>query len=229
MALIKLTAIVDNISGKLNGSVFARNKGGHYVRSKSNPTNPRTGIQSSARAAFASIAAAWRGLTGAQRSAWNGATNDFPYQNKLGDTKTLSGFSLHQKLNRNLQLVGAAALTVPNSPVNTAAPTDMTLVNGGVGELTLQGDLNADTAAGALLVYATPAISPGINNFTNRLRLIGQLAHGGFTTGTDIATMYTNKYGALPIGAKIGVQVVNISTATGQASAPAVASVVVTQ
>lgn len=182
-----------------------------------------------ARSAFAAISAAWRGLTDAQRNAWNNATGDYPYQNKLGDTKTLSGFALHQKLNRNLGLIGVAPIASPLSPEFTAGPTDVVLTNPTAGTLSLKADLEASTSLGKVLIFATGPLSPGVNNFQKRLRVIGTETQSNIRTGIDITSLYAAAFGTPAIGAKVGVQVVNITTATGQASAPAVGDVIVTQ
>ena len=180
------------------------------------------------RAIFGGISAMWRGLSQGQRNAWNNATIDYPYQNKLGDTKNLSGFALHQKQNRNLALAGAAAILSPVSPVYNATPLGLNLTNPGAGLLKITADLDITTAPGRVIVYATGPLSAGVNNFQTRLRVIGSLTQVQLRAGLDITAMYTASFGAPTIGAKVGVQVINIATQTGQASVPVVASVVVT-
>ena len=44
MAKIKMTAIVADMRNKLNGSVFSRNRGGAYIRTKVTPINPQTSV-----------------------------------------------------------------------------------------------------------------------------------------------------------------------------------------
>ena len=225
MALIKLTAIVDNISGKLNGTVFANNKGGHYMRSKSKPTNPQTAEQSLRRSIFASIASQWRELNQGQRNAWDQAAQDFPYTNRLGDTKILSGFSLHQKLNTNLTLTGAAAdLAGPPSPQGVGS------VVGAIGSFLIaepdnlnlseiEFDMEGKRSGTSILVYATAGLSPGVSNFNNRLRLIsvGAPALNGTTT-MEITGDYENRFGIPTVGAKIGYGLRVINNTTGEAS-----------
>lgn len=219
MALIKLTAIVDNISGKLNGTVFARNKGGHYMRSKSNPVNPRTSQQMEVRSAFGAIASAWRSLSEAARNAWNETAADFPYQNRLGDTKTLSGFGLHQKLNRNIELAGGTAIEFPPTAQGAAGIGRVTLVFDDQ-RLQIRGTVFSEPGqTNKVLVYATPAISPGVSNFTNRLRLIQTSPVGGLIAGLDVTESYTANFGAPSVGQKIGIAVRVINENTGEASA----------
>ena len=225
MALIKLTAIVDNISGKLNGSVFANNKGGHYVRSKSKPTNPQTSEQSLRRSIFASIASSWRELSQGQRNAWEQAAQDFPYTNRLGDTKILSGFSLHQKLNTNLTLIQQAAdLAGPPSPQGVGsvvhAAGSFILPQPGDDPLSeIEFGMEGRRQATSVLVYATAGLSPGISNFNNRLRLISVKAPElSGTTTLDITQPYIARFGTPAEGSKIGFGLRIINANTGEAS-----------
>lgn len=224
MALIKLTAIVDNISGKLNGTVFANNKGGHYIRSKSNPTNPRTHHQAGIRAKFGAIASKWRELTQSERNAWDAAAENFPYTNRLGDTKILSGFALHQQLNNNLSLTTAAAdLAGPPLPQGVGA------VESAFGDYLTRNpeplfEVHFDTigkrAGTQVLMYATAAMSPGIQNFTNQLRLLTVIDTGlSGTTMIDATELYNLRFGAPAAGTKIGIGLRVVNTTTGEASA----------
>lgn len=229
MALIKLTAVVDNISGKLNGSVFARNKGGHYIRSKSNPTNPQTTRQNMVRSLLSGVSTEWRQLTPGQREAWKGAAQDFPYQNKLGDSKIYSGFNLFVKHNQNLKNYDSESptLTSPMAPAPTIPPFGVT---GSIG-LNAQGtaitlaevemNFSERSPNTVFLLYATPPISHGVSNFKNRLRLIytddGTSSASNLVV-SDITTEYPLFFGVPADGAKIGYGVRAINTVTGQGS-----------
>ena len=221
MALIKLTAIVDNISGKLNGTVFAKNKGGHYMRSKSMPSNPKTSFQTAVRARFGAIAQLWGALTQAQRNAWNAMASEFPYTNRLGDTKILSGFALHQKLNTNLAIIGQSAVSNPPEPVSPNGIVSL-YVDAAVAErqFTVTGAL----AAGALgvpataVIMATPPLRDGVSNFDTQLREIGIAPVGDLRSGTDVWEMYVDRFGEPVAGQKIGVSVHTIADGSGIAS-----------
>lgn len=221
MALIKLTAIVDQISGKLNGTVFARNKGGAYMRSKSKPSNPQTTAQMGVRAAFGAIASAWRGLPQNARNAWNEATANFPYQNKLGDSRILSGFALHQKLNRNLQLIGLPMISTPPLPSPTATVVDVNVSVTNAEFLVTPTFDGAENDADVVAIFATPSLSPGIQNFKKELRLVDTISIGDFNEGRpDVLDTYSAKFGVPVTGAKIGMKFVVINSVSGQDSAP---------
>lgn len=219
MALIKLTAIVDNISGKLNGTVFSKNKGGHYMRSKSMPSNPRTGFQYAVRARFGAIAQLWGALTEAQRDAWRAVANEFPYRNRLGDTKILSGFALHQKLNTNLAIIGQSFLSNPPEPVSPPGIVSVSATANEDGNILR---INANLAEGvsstpySAVVMATPPLRNGVSNFDNQLREIAIV--DSLSTPVLVGDEYVARFGALLEGQKIGIAVYTIAESSGVAS-----------
>ena len=227
MALIKTTAIVDSISGKLNGTVFAKNKGGAYMRSKSTVSNPNTQAQSAVRAVFSSISQTWRDLTEEEQKAWIDQAPNYPYTNRLGDSKTLTGKALFQQLNNNLMSVGGSIDRTPNTPKDVVGAQTL------VSPLTIDANnvaINFELALAAPLteptyyvLEATPPLSPGVTNAKNQYRRIGQVTMPALTDAllasdfTDIDLMYTNAFG-LPIeGAKVFFRIKAINE-NGQAS-----------
>src|SRR3989304_7368357 len=122
-ALIKMGAFVADISGKVGATIFPRNKGGSYAKNRVVPANPQSSFQANVRSLFTAITQAWSGLTSNQRTGWNSAVGDFPYQNRLGETKTLSGKALFQKLNENLLNVGESVIDDAPSPVSVPSVT----------------------------------------------------------------------------------------------------------
>ena len=78
MALFTPGAIVSEVSGKIAATVYSRNKGGAVIRNRRTPINRRSVAQSTRRQGLASFASAWRGLTDAQRAAWNAAGHFIP-------------------------------------------------------------------------------------------------------------------------------------------------------
>lgn len=219
MALIKLTAIVDNISGKLNGTVFSKNKGGHYMRSKSMPSNPKTTFQSLVRARFGAIAQLWGALTEAQRDAWRAMASEFPYTNRLGDTKILSGFALHQKLNTNLAVIGQPAISDPPEPITPPGLVSLGITaSGSAGEFGVTGEIAQSVASTPYnaVIMATPPLKEGVSNFTNQLREIATVED--ITSGVDIGAEYRARFGAFKAGQKIGIAVHTVAVSSGIAS-----------
>jgi hypothetical protein len=119
MALI--IPILGELSGKLGGNVFARNKGGSYVRGWVKPTNPKTGAQMAVRSAFSSAATAWQNLSDEQKSAWNQYALNYFKPRVLKPRATYSGFQAFVSLrNAALQaqrLTRHGKITAPTSTI----------------------------------------------------------------------------------------------------------------
>lgn len=171
-----MTAIVDAISGKIQGTVFARNKGGAYARGRGVVTNPRTPEQMRVRSIFATVSSSWRNLTEVQISDWNELADETTYQNRLGDSRNYTGKALYQKVNQNRLLMGLGLLL--------AAPnfTEVIGVLNASGSFSLDGDdlsiaFSADlvaeltsTPSAGFVLTATPPVGKGMNYVENRAR-----------------------------------------------------------
>jgi hypothetical protein len=225
MAKLKFGMIVTEGRNKIGGHVLSRNRAGAYARTKVTPTNPQTSFQVNVRASIASLASGWRALATGKREAWNAAVKDYVKTDIFGDKMTPSGFNLYMMLNQNLYNVDVAAITDPPLPTNVASFTTMTVAiakGAGTAVATVAPTIDA---AESVIMFATPGISAGKFYVKSDFRKIGV-----FTTGVslDFATMYTTKFGAIPVaGLKVFVKCVHINETTGQAGQANIASTVV--
>jgi len=216
---LKPSALVSGFSGKLNGSVASRNRGGAYLRNKAIPLNPKTSAQALVRSSFGSLSKAWGQLTEAQRKAWNGAVSSWQTTDVFGDLKSPSGINLFMRLNTNLATVGATGINFPPVPGETFfTPLGaLTMVGGGASQIALGADLPASDTA--MIVESTAGFSAGINNANSRYRLVTTASS---TTGS--ALIFTSgqdaKFGAPIDGLKYSVRVTFVNTVTGQKSVP---------
>ena len=94
MAKILLTHIAADIRGHAGGTVFSKNTFGNYIRNKVTPVNPNTVAQALVRSRFTSISQDWKGLTEAQRQAWNQGAINFQNTDIFGNSVPLTGFNL---------------------------------------------------------------------------------------------------------------------------------------
>lgn len=100
MALIKLGALVSNISGSIGGTTFARNRGGAYIRNRTIPLNPQTPRQVAVRQIFGSLSNLWSTTVSAvQRTAWELYASNVPLTNSLGEDRNVSGINMYSRGN----------------------------------------------------------------------------------------------------------------------------------
>lgn len=220
MAKVKYSALVSGMSGKLNGSVMAKNKAGDYIRTKVTPTNPQTTAQVAARNRLATWAQAWRGITQAQRNAWIAATASFPVINVFGDSKLLSGNALYTQLNTNLALIGASAIDDAPSPVAITAITALSATAAaGTPALSITFAPTPVATGEKLLIEATPCVPPSQKFVKNRFRVIASVASAG-TSPYNALSAYAAVFGNPVEDQVIYIRVTVISSVTGQRGVP---------
>ena len=217
MAKVKYTAIVADMRGKLNGSVFSKNRGGAYVRTKVTPSNPSTTFQNQVRDRLATFAQAFRALTAAQIAAWNSAVSSFTKTDIFGDIKNPSGINLYVKLNSNLDRVSVADIAIPPLPEGVENVITASAVADESAQTVVitftPTPVPADTA---FVIRATKQVSPGRSFLKNLLTDI-QVVDAAGASPTAITALYLAKYGTLVAGQKIGFEMVPINKVTGQA------------
>jgi hypothetical protein len=129
MAKILFSAVVGDARKKAGGVVFSKSRFGSYIRKKTSPVQPRTTSQRGVRANFTANSKAWSGtLTSSQRLAYITLANANPVKDRFGNTQTLTGHQIFNKLNRNLHTIG--------QPLLTTAPTSLSVSD--LGGLALQ-------------------------------------------------------------------------------------------
>jgi hypothetical protein len=213
--LVNLSGIgVTDASGKISGSVFSRNRGGKYVRVKVKPVNPRSLAQSAARNRLTTLSQQFRSLTQPQIAAWNGAVDNFPKQNRLGNRTILSGIDLFISLNSNLLDSGNVVILVPPLPQAVIGVKTLKLTYILAVLQTVFTDTPTDTTTDTL-VYATHGLSPGVNSVKSQFRLIGILP-SATASPFDITAMYTAKFGTPITGTKIFVSLRPVNNISGQ-------------
>jgi len=167
--------------------------------------NPRTPSQVAARARLTSLSAGWRGLTGTQQAGWIAFGQSFTVVNSLGTAIKLTGLQCYVKVNTVLGLIGSSLVTTPPAlpTFGVVSVTGVTAVEA-TPLIAVQG---ANPAAGTdNMVFASPQLSAGLN-FNGNYRYL-QLANT-FTAGAvSLQTAYAAKFGALIVGKKIFVKVV---------------------
>lgn len=215
MAKVKFGMMMTDASGKLGGQVFAKNRGGNYVRTKVTPSNPQSVAQMAVRGIFASISSRWSALTEAQRATFNTFVSSYAKTDIFGDLRNPSGKSLFQRLNQNLLISEQAEISVCVSPLEVPFANVVSAISSVSGN-SLEVDYNGDTTGAKVIVWATPKLSKGTTFVKNQLRQIAVQA--GASGGTlDAYAAYIGKFGVPALGDNIyiGVKVIN---ANGQAS-----------
>lgn len=226
MAKIKLSMVVSDMRGKLNGSVFARNRGGLYVRTKVTPSNPQTGAQQLARNILGSLSQQWKTLTDSQRLSWNNAVGNFQTTDVFGDIRNPSGLNLFVRLNANLGNVGVAPILVAPQPQGAKTVEVFNIVPDGTGQaFDLDNGLIAVPANTSAVIESTVGVSAGKSNVNSLYRKINVVVAAGAITA-DMISEQTIKFGAVVTGQRYSVRIKYVNITTGEVSVPITASAI---
>lgn len=210
----KFGMIVTEGRGKIGGHVASRNRSGAYFRTKVSGVNPQTTAQQSARLLLTNFSQAWRGLTQAQRDAWDSAVPDFASTDVFGDLRNPTGKNLYTRLNINLQLSGGTPLTNPPVPTEVASFV-ATSLTAAVGASDMEIAFGGSSASDSIQIWMTAPISPGVSFVKNRYRLLGVIA-GNTASPYNAWTEYVARFGTPPVGQKVYVKLVGSNDTTGQ-------------
>lgn len=217
MALIKLTAFMDAISGKVNGTVFSRNKGGAYAKGFVVPSNPQSAGQSVVRSRFGNLSIGWKALTQTQRDTWIAAAPQWLVTNTFADLKQLSGQQLFIRLNCNIIMAGGTQINTAPVPAGLTPLQTFAVGTNTTAAQTFTFSASPVPANIAMIVMATPGLSAGISNITKYLRIFTTVAPAG-TSPVNSFAAYVTKFGTPISGGKITWRVFLVSRLTGEVS-----------
>lgn len=193
-----------DITGAVGDIVYQRSRQGTSLRQRVQPLNPQTNRQMGARQLLASLAAGWRGLTAAKRSAWDSFAQ--------GLTGNITGFNAFVSLNgvrANCSLSqydvppAKATFGVMDTPVITAEVT--------AGVLTLGiADMGNTVDPDGYELWASAPNSQGIARDESGLRLVSYADNATWEADYDASTVYTDRFGVPAVGDGIDLKIVPV-------------------
>jgi hypothetical protein len=215
--------IFSQASGSIGGMVFSHNRGGMYVRNRSTPTNPQSGLQTVVRNAMAQLSAAWATLSDAYKANWLTYAANQAMVNALGDTVYLTPQQHYVRSNVPRIQNGLAVInegpTVYTLP--TFTPPTFTATHGSPDSIEVAYD---DTAAwcdeddSAMLIQVGMAVSPGKAFFKGPWRIATPILGD---VGSPPSTPHAISPAPYPMTADNKVWIrVRLSLADGRLSAP---------
>lgn len=161
------SSVFTDASGSIGGTTYSKNANGMYTRKRAKSTNRNSPSQLAARARFSVVSKGWAELSVSEKNSYIAQIPNYPYVDKLGQTKNYTGAQLYKKLNGALYQAGLATLPFCNPPISlpnaleAAANADQSL-----GEINVSAFV-ADTFSGAIpagftcQMYATNIMPKG--------------------------------------------------------------------
>lgn len=214
--------VYTQVSGSIGGATYARNRGGMYSRGRAMPSNPQSVYQTEVRNSVAGLTAAWsQTLTQDQRDGWSVYAANVPVLDRLGDSRLISAMNWYVRNNVPRMQAGLAVVS--------DAPTTYTLPAFTVGSVTIDvssanasivfddSEEWANADGGAMLVYISRPVSPGIQFFKGPYRFAGSILGDTTTPPTSPGTV------TLPFDVTTDNKVffrIEVVTADGRLSSP---------
>lgn len=215
MAIMRAGALAGQLSGRVGGVIFSRNRGGDYVRNGPCPVNPRTTYQVAVRNALATASTRWNDPSFTYRAAWVAWANANPIQNRLGETIRLQGNAAFVQLNSRLVQVG---LSVVDTPPIVSTPTGLLTVtptyNIGAGAFQIAYTATPLAAGMMLWVRGCLMTSPAIQFIKNRLRHFFTSAAAA-ASPADIEAAFNARFGVPTVGQTVVCHVAVLDSTNG--------------
>lgn len=93
MAVIQYTGLVNQIRGKVNGSVLNKSRTVNTVQKKQQPPKGNRGFQQESRQDFSIGQRTWKELTPVEQTSWQQAADNNPSRDRFGNQVILSGYN----------------------------------------------------------------------------------------------------------------------------------------
>jgi hypothetical protein len=221
--------IAGELSGSLGGITASRNRGGQYLRSKVNPVNPNSTLQSAIRTITQDLANRWvNNLTTVQRQAWDlyaenvGAS---PPPGGLGIN--IGGIAAYQRANLPRlyadYVTSSALARIDAAPIifdiGSFSPV-LVVATGATNTVSVAftaADDWANATGAAMLVYSSNPVNPSVNNYSGKYNLADIIAGDDILPPTSPAAIVAR----IPFaaGQRVFVQV-RVAQADGRYSSP---------
>lgn len=222
MAVVKWTALVTGMKGKLRGSVLQFGAAGQVMRANRQFNSFSNVLWNQSKNNLGNVTQNWRLLTPAQRNAWSAQTLNYPTTDRYGNTHYPSPYTLHMRLNLAMLYHTGTMLTTPLAPAAYSNITPLGLVISGTPTIT--ATIGASTTTDELvLIFATPPLSNGRRAPKGLYRLMAAVDMSAITS-YDFTTEYTKSYGQITPLMQIFCKAEVFNKTTGQISPPLIAN-----
>jgi hypothetical protein len=202
MARVKTSALISDISGKINGTVFQRNQGGLIMRNQSGKINSNTLRSNSQKVGISSIQGYWQGLSDAERLLWQTYALYLNKKQRRNNSLNINGHQLFINVNsvryalRDFSalfvpyLMPTPVLLPPPLPINITAITDIGL------DVEVSLDRVVLVVLNVCVLSMSKILSPSQQSAHQKLTIIKTYTNTG--TVLSVGAAYQDIYGRMP-------------------------------
>lgn len=176
MAVVQYTGIVNQIRGKVNGSVFNKSRNAFTLQKKQQQTKGSKGSQSEIRNVFSNVQRQWKTTTANQREDWQLAAQNNPSRDRFGNQTILSGYNQYIKAN----VLRWYAIDQVLNDVDASTAPAVSVTNFVLGGLSFTRNTDGTVTCDYEFSFDTD----------NSIGIIGLLADVSLPVGTGVTTYY---------------------------------------
>lgn len=231
MALVKYSALISSINGKIGGTIFKTVAGQMQVMQNRSPRNPKKNVTKNiptvaygSKTAVSVAAQAWRNLTDGKRTAWAAAAQSYTRKNRAGDPFKPSGYNYFVQVMSQTANASKAVPAIPTGPTTLTNLGGLTIVTTvATSTFTIATD-EAIVGDEVILVRCSPPLSKGKQYTASTMRVIDAVTPA-VVSPYDEWSAYEEQFGTPQINQRIWVSCQVVNTVTGQTLPPIVQSV----
>lgn len=189
--------LVSAVSGSIGGLTASQGKTGPYIGQRRRRPTGQTMSQQNHQALFRIVQNEWTDLTDDERTAWRVYAATTPTVNRLGISRSISGWQLFLRV--NLFRMGAPGANVETKPRggDSPVPTEsISLTSSGPTNLNLTVDYPQSASNTRLAVYGARTFRPYATQSIRRWVVIDGGTATALGTSIDIYSAFTAVLGA---------------------------------
>lgn len=202
MARIQTSALINNISGKLNGSVFQRNQGGLILRSQGGKINSNTQRSNYQKVGMSQMQGDWQTLSDLDRSLWKTYSLYLGKKQKKNPNLIINGQQLFLNINAiRYSLSPVITLFQPYllvTPLLTPIPPPISILSITVdlSGLIIHLDRVTDNSKEVVICFLSSPLSGSQTSVYKKMTLIKNVTNNSDTFSAT--SYYVEVYGRLP-------------------------------
>lgn len=213
MAILRLGAIITQISGKVGGQTLINGAQGTYLKNIGNQSKAPTPAQQKIRTSTAMLMQTWRTLSLEQQKSYTALVGEYSYTNRVGQIHFYNGFQIYMLLNQGRALI--------NQPINNIGLTPTLVVSAATIMKPLKFDqlvlsIGNKTPNQSYVLWMTNPLGGGQFNVTNLLKKVKVIHYDDGQIQYDITQDYIDTFGNLEPNMRIGYTVQAVITVSGQ-------------
>lgn len=193
MAKVVYSALINSMSGKLNGSVLQNNGTGAIIRGNNFGQKGGSPKVTANRMLQAQYVKAWQALSQLDKAEWEDYAIAYNKVNMYGETRLLSGFNWHESINYNLERFGEAYTDTPPAHELPAAVPPFTFNADSDGLVISFTDPYEATDTGLIIRSTLPMTA--YNTTNRRVWRVIQLVQPDTHTEIDITSAWESYFG----------------------------------